>query len=96
MITFQEPEIYLQFNEKEGSIHSLVHGGREYVGEETPVFKIAIRDTQGESALIEMKEMHLRNCEEKEKIFHCSLCGIRHGSNCFGGNCRSHRMEDCH
>lgn len=69
MITRKKAGFFLQFDQEQGSIHSLRDGCREYVGEEIPVFKIALRNQEGEQEFAEMPDLCFRGCLEEGDNF---------------------------
>lgn len=69
MITFQKADFFLQYDEKNGRIHSLRDGSREYVGEKTAIFKIGLRDADGDPVPVELNDMCFVNCKKEENSF---------------------------
>jgi len=69
MLTFQKDSIFLQFDEEKGSIHSLKDAYREYVGEEVPVFQMAILDEAGEQIRLSKEDFCFDSCKVQEDGF---------------------------
>lgn len=63
--------LILKFDKNHGRIQSLYDGKREFVGEEIPIFEVALRDKFGEQIRVTSEEMNLTRADEKQNSFEC-------------------------